>query len=158
MHTVEKQKKKSITPALVELLDMQKASNDSFLKFAFLFSGIYDIILGLALLFFVDPLSELLDFTKPEPPFFGHTLGIFLVVMGYFLIYAIQDPRKMAFIGAGSFVVRFAYSAIIFLLWFSQEIDTLYLLLGITDTLTGALILFALLATETFSFKQLWKF
>ncbi|MHA2369907.1 MAG: hypothetical protein ACXADX_13895 [Candidatus Hodarchaeales archaeon] len=137
---------------------MKKTMNDRYLAIFFVIGGIYDIILGIGLIFFVDLLSEILDEPKPEPFIFAQVSGIFLIVIGYFLLYAAQNPRKLAFVGAGSVVARLSYSIIVIFAWFLDEISIVYVFFGLTDALTALLILLALLLTDDIAYRQLWKF
>lgn len=137
---------------------MQKLSDDRPLKVAFLIGGVYDIILGIGLLFFVDLLAKLLDASKPEPRIFAHLVGLFLITVGYFLLYAAQDPRRLAFIGAASSLIRLLYALLVVLTWINQDIETLYLITALTDVITGLMLLGALLLTNGIAFKQLWKY
>ncbi|MFX1533534.1 MAG: hypothetical protein ACFFDI_04800 [Promethearchaeota archaeon] len=137
---------------------MKKFTTDRYLKAAFIIGGIYDIILGISSLFFTNFLATLFSVSIPDPLIFPQVTGIFLIVVGYFLIYASQDARKLVFIGMGSCIIRFSFALIVLLTWFTQGIEVFYLLLGITDTLTGFLILLPLLLTEDVSWRQLWQF
>lgn len=137
---------------------MKKTMNDRYLAIAFVIGGIYDIMLGIGLVFFVDLLSEILDEPKPEPLIFAQVSGLFLIVIGYFLLYAAQNPRKLAFIGAGSVIARISYAIIVLSTWILDEISAIYLFFGLADTLTALLILLALLLTDDITSRQLWEF
>ncbi|MFX0065929.1 MAG: hypothetical protein ACFFC7_27505 [Candidatus Hermodarchaeota archaeon] len=128
------------------------------MKVAFLIGGIYDIILGISSLFLTNFLATLFSVSIPDPLIFPQVTGIFLIVVGYFLIYASRDARKLAFIGMGSCIIRFTFALIVFLTWFTQGIEVFYLLLALTDILTGTLILLPLLLTEDVSWRQVWQF
>lgn len=140
------------------LLAMKKTMNERYLAITFVIGGIYDIILGISLLFFVDLLSEILDEPKPDPLIFTQVSGVFLIVIGYFLLYAAQSPRKLAFVGAGSVVARLSYSIIVLSTWLLDEISIIYVFFGLTDALTALLILLALLLTDAITYRQLWEF
>ncbi|MFQ5980407.1 MAG: hypothetical protein ACE5OZ_19905 [Candidatus Heimdallarchaeota archaeon] len=137
---------------------MKKLASDRPLKIAFLIGGIYDILLGISLLLFIDLLAELLDAAKPEPRIFAQLVGLFLIAMGYFLLYAAQNPRRLAFVGAASALIRLLYALLVIMAWITQDIETIYLITALTDVITGLMLLGALLLTDDVSLKQLWKY
>ncbi|MHA2246706.1 MAG: hypothetical protein ACXADY_17315 [Candidatus Hodarchaeales archaeon] len=137
---------------------MKKFADDRYLRIAFLIGGIYDLILGISLLFFSDFLIELLNITKPDNMIFTKINGLFLITVGYFLIYARQNVRKLAFIGFGSAFIRFSYACIVLITWITQEIELVYLIVGITDGLTAIILLIPLLMTDDVTWKQIWQF
>lgn len=136
---------------------MKKFTDDHYLKIAFLIGGIYDIILGISMIFLSDFIVRLLNITKPEPMVLPYTIGVFLIIIGYFLIIATQDVRRLAFIGAGSCIIRFGYAFLAVLAYFTQDLEAGYLLMASTDTITAIILLVPLLLTEGVSWKNLWQ-
>ncbi|MFX0150950.1 MAG: hypothetical protein ACFFAJ_09230 [Candidatus Hodarchaeota archaeon] len=137
---------------------MKKLINNRLLKLAFLIGGIYDLILGIGVIFFSDLLVTLFNLTKPNNMLFVHLTGIFLIIMGYFQIYALQDVQKLAFIGFGAIIVRFCYAFIVFFSSFTIGIEQAYLLTALTDILTGLLLLIPLMITEGISIQKIWEY
>ncbi|MFW9915426.1 MAG: hypothetical protein ACFFGZ_07415 [Candidatus Thorarchaeota archaeon] len=138
---------------------MQKFEDDKILKIAFLIGGVYDLAIGIMLLVLPDILFEMLDATKPEDMIFAQLTGLFLLGVGYFLVYAAYyDVRKLAFIGLGSCLIRFAYAAIVILTLATDDIETGYVMTAATDIITALIILIPLLLTEGVSWTQLWQY
>ena len=138
-------------------MSLKRFSDDRYLKMAFLIGGIYDILLGVPLLFFPDFTATLLNITKPEPLILPQITGLFLIIIGYFLIIATQDVRKLVFIGIGSVVIRLGYAALVIFTWMTLEIEMGYFLIAMTDTLTAIILLVPILLTEDVSWKNLWR-
>ncbi len=136
---------------------MKRFSDDRYLRIAFLIGGIYDVLLGVPLLFFPDLTATLLNVTKPEPIIWAQTIGIFLILVGYFLLIATQDVRRLVFIGVGSIVIRLGYVTLVVLAWLKSEIEMGYTLIAMTDTLTAIILLIPIILTEDVSWKQLWR-
>ena len=137
---------------------MKKFADDRYLRIAFLIGGIYDLVLGITLLIFSDFFVEFLNVTKPDNMIFTQINGLFLIAVGYFLIYSIQNVRKLAFIGFGSAFIRFSFAGLALITWITQEIELVYLLVGITDGLTAIILLIPLLMTDDVTWKQIWQF
>lgn len=138
-------------------MSLKRFSDDRYLKMAFLIGGIYDILLGVPLLFFPDFTATLLNITKPEPLILPQITGLFLIIIGYFLIIATQDVRKLVFIGIGSVVIRLGYAALVIFTWMTLEIEMGYFIIAMTDTLTAIILLVPILLTEDVSWKQIWR-
>lgn len=138
-------------------MSLKRFSDDRYLKIAFVIGGIYDILLGVALLFFPDLTSTILNVSKPEPVILPQTIGIFLIIIGYFLLIVIQDIRKFIFIGVGSVVIRLGYATLVVLTWLTLEIEIGYFIVAMTDTLTAIILLVPIILTEGVSWKQLWQ-
>ncbi|MHA2366050.1 MAG: hypothetical protein ACXAC7_18975 [Candidatus Hodarchaeales archaeon] len=137
---------------------MKKFTDDRFLKLAFLIGGIYDLILGINLLIFPDLSASLLNITKTDPEIMSQTNGLFLLAVGYLLIVASQDSRRLAFIGVGSCFVRLSYAFLVVIALITIEnFETGYLIVALTDTLTAIIILIPMVLTEGISRKNLWK-
>lgn len=140
---------------------MQILKDDQTLKLAFLIGGIYDLILGFGLVFIPDIVIELIrvffQFTKPDNMLFVQLTGLFLILIGYLLIYSCQDVKKYAFIGFGSTFVRFSYFIIAVFGLIGGNLETPYLLISFTDFLTGLFLLLTLLYNEDIPISKLWK-
>ena len=109
------------------------------------------------MLFLPDFVVTLLNIPKPEPMVLIQTLGVFLIIIGYFLLLVTRDVRKLAFIGAGSCIIRFGYAFLAVLAYFTQDLEAGYLLVASTDTITAIILLVPLLLTEGVSWKNLWQ-
>jgi hypothetical protein len=138
-------------------VNLKRISDDRYLKIAFLIGGIYDVLLGLPMLFFPDFTATLLNVTKPEPIIWVQTIGIFLIIVGYLLLLATQDVRRLVFIGVGSVVIRLGYATLVILTLITSGIETGYVLVAITDTLTALILLIPMILTEDVSWNQLWR-
>jgi len=109
------------------------------------------------MLFAPDLTASLLNVTKPEPIILPQTIGVFLIIIGYFLLIATQDVKRFVFIGVGSVVIRLGYATLVILTWLTSEIETGYILVAMTDTLTAIILLVPILLTEEVSWKHLWQ-
>ncbi len=138
-------------------MSLKKFTDDRYLKMAFFIGGIYDILLGVPMLFLPDLTATLLDITKPEPMFWAQVIGLFLIGIGYFLLIATQDVRKFVFIGVGSAVIRLGYVTLVILSWFTIGIEMGYILVATTDMLTAIILLVPIVLTEDVSWKNLWR-
>ncbi|MHA2226236.1 MAG: hypothetical protein ACXAC8_13590 [Candidatus Hodarchaeales archaeon] len=135
---------------------MRKIKNDLYLKASFLIGGIYNILSGIILLLFWDSLSTYFEAQRPDPIFI-QIIALFLIVIGYFLVYSAQNPREMVIIGVGSVTTRFGYFLIVLVTLLSQDIEIVYLIFGIIDAFIAIIILIPLLLTEGVSWQQLWQ-
>ena len=138
-------------------MSFKRISDDRYLKIAFLIGGIYDVLLGLPLLFLPDFTATLLSVTKPEPIIWAQTIGLFLIFVGYYLLMAIPDVKRLVFIGVGSIVIRLGYATLVLLALMTYGIETGYILIAITDTLTAFILLIPIILTEDVSWNQLWR-
>ena len=142
---------------------MKKFATDRYLKLAYVVGGVYDLILGIDLLFFPDLVIDLLNslsitITKPTNMIFVQISSLFLMAVGYYLVYAAySEPVKFAFIGSISAFIRFGYAFII-IMNITGGIELGYIFTAITDSLTGIILLSALLMTEGISITQIWRF
>jgi hypothetical protein len=141
----------------VTLMSLKRISDNRYLKIAFFIGGIYDVLLGIPLLFFPDFTATLLNVAKPEPIIWAQTIGIFLIIVGYLLLIAVQDVQRLVFVGIGSIVIRLGYVILVLLTWMTTGIETGYILIAITDTLTAIIILIPIILTEDVSWNQLWR-
>lgn len=136
---------------------LKRISNNLFLKLSFLISGLYNISAGIFLLFFGEFVSSFFEVQKPELIFI-QIIALFLIVVGYFLVYAAQNPQKLAIIGFGSVVTRLGYFLIVILTLISQGLEIVYLLFGLIDAIIAIIILIPLILTEGVTWRQLWYF
>ena len=118
------------------------------IKFIFIFAGVYDIILGIFSLFLTDYLAVLLNIPSPRPLIFPQISGLFLIALGYLLLYATKDISKFAFIGFASLIVRYSFVLIVILTILTQKIELIYLFIAFTDFLTGSLLLTTFFSKE----------
>jgi len=131
------------------------------LKLTYIIGGLYDLILGSTLVFgltwFGKTLSTILG-PLPQPLLFGQVAGLFLMTVGYYLVYSSREPLNYVFIAVGSVFVRLSYGllTIYTVLILQQPIDALYILLAFTDTISGVLILVALLWNKALNLKKLY--
>ncbi|MHA1513633.1 MAG: hypothetical protein ACTSRJ_06180 [Candidatus Hodarchaeales archaeon] len=136
---------------------MSKFSDVKFIKIGFLIGGIYDLLLGIGVLFFSDLMVDLFGITKPDNMIFVYISGLFLILVGYILIYAAyRNVEDFFFIGLGSCIIRFFYFAIVVIIWLTDDIELMYVLVGCTDALTGLFILIPTLLVDKNAWKQLW--
>ncbi|MHA2299079.1 MAG: hypothetical protein ACXADA_23880 [Candidatus Hodarchaeales archaeon] len=136
---------------------MKKFATERYLKAVYLISGVYDLILGIASVIFADSFLDLFNVSHSDPPIFLQISGLFLITVGYFLIYSSQKPKEFVFIAVGSVFVRLSYALIIIVTMLSQIIEPFYVLFAITDGITGLIIILALVFTEDISFHQIWS-
>ncbi|MFX0207653.1 MAG: hypothetical protein ACFFDT_16820 [Candidatus Hodarchaeota archaeon] len=138
-------------------MNFKRISDDRYLKIAFLIGGIYDILLGVPLLFLPDFAATLLNVTMTEPIIWMQTIGLFLIIVGYLLLVATQDVRRLVFIGVGSIVVRLGYATLVLFAWMGSGIETGFILTAMTDTLTAIILLIPIVLTEDVAWNQLWR-
>ena len=136
---------------------LKKIKNDWYLKVSFLIGGTYNLLSGIILLLFWDSLSSLFEAQIPNSIFI-QIIAIFLIVVGYFLIYAAQNPRELVIIGVGSATTRLVYFLIALVSLIRQDIEIVYLIFGIIDAFVAIIILIPLLLTEGISWQKLWCF
>jgi len=136
---------------------LKKIKNDWYLKVSFLIGGTYNLLSGIILLVFWDSLSSFFEAQIPNSIFI-QIIAIFLIVVGYFLIYAAQNPRELVIIGVGSATTRLVYFLIALVSLIRQDIEIVYLIFGIIDAFVAIIILIPLLLTEGISWQKLWCF
>ncbi|MFW9856362.1 MAG: hypothetical protein ACFFFG_15015 [Candidatus Thorarchaeota archaeon] len=134
---------------------MKRFDQDTYLRIGIIIGGIYDLVLGVSLLF-PDLTAPILSINKPNPEIYSHVVGLFLIAVGYLLLVSSQDVKRLAFIGVGSCFVRLDFVFLVVLSWLTIGIETGYLLLAMTDTITAALILIPMILTEGITWKSLW--
>ena len=136
---------------------MSKFADVKYIKIGFLIGGIYDLLLGIGVIFFSDLMVEFFGITKPDNMIFVYISGLFLILVGYFLIYtAYRNVEDFLFIGLGSCIIRFSYFFIVIFVWLIDGIEVIYVLIGCTDAFTGLLILLPILMVDKNAWKQLW--
>lgn len=128
------------------------------LRRAFILSGVYDLLLGFGLLFFLDLfLVRLLGATKPENQQFPQITGLFLLVLGYILLYGSQNVQTFAFLGFGMALLRFSFAGIVLMTWLQTGIEDAYLIFALSDFVMAWVLLVPLLFTEGVSIHQMWR-
>ncbi len=138
---------------------MNRLKNDRILQIAFYLGGIYDLMLGIGVLFLSDLLISIFRITKPDNMIFVQLTGLFLLFAGYCLIYAAyNDVKKMAFIGLGMVIIRFIYLLVALFGVLSGELEFAFLLIGISDGIMALVILIPILLTDGTSLSQLWQY
>ncbi len=136
---------------------MSKFADVKYIKFGFLIGGVYDLLFGFGVLFFSDLMVNILGIKKPDNMIFVYISGLFLILVGYILIYtANRKVEDFLFIGLGSCIIRLSYFLIVVLIWLTDGIEIVYVLVGCTDALTGLLILIPILLFDKKALKQLW--
>ncbi|MFW9779821.1 MAG: hypothetical protein ACFFE8_13280 [Candidatus Heimdallarchaeota archaeon] len=135
---------------------MKRFDQDTYLRIGIIIGGIYDLVLGGSLLF-PDLIPPVLSIGKPNPEIYSYVVGLFLIAVGYLLLISSQDVTRLAFIGVGSCFVRLGFALIAVLSWLTIGIETGYLLLAMTDTITAAFILIPMVLTEGISWTSLWQ-
>lgn len=138
---------------------MKKFKDDQVLKTAFYLGGVYDLLLGVGLLFFPDLIVSILSITKPNNMIFVQLTGLFLLFAGYCLCYAgYSNVKKMTFIGLGMVILRFSYLIIAIIGVINKELELIYLVVGISDAIMALVLLIPIILTEGTSVKQLWQY
>ena len=136
---------------------MSQYTDVKFIKLGFFIGGIYDLILGFGAIFLSDLLISIFGINKPDNMIFVYISGLFLLLVGYFLLYAcFHDVTNYLFIGFGSSVVRFAFALIIILFWITEGVEFVYILIACTDTVTGLFIFIPILFNNGLTRKELW--
>ncbi len=138
---------------------MRKFKDDQVLKTAFYLGGVYDLFLGVGLLFFSDMVISFLSITKPDNMIFVQLTGLFLLFVGYCLCYAgYFDVKKMTFIGLGMVILRFSYLLIAIIGVINKDLELIYLVIGVSDAIMALVLLIPIILTEGTSVKQLWQY
>ncbi|MCY3413372.1 MAG: hypothetical protein INQ03_17160 [Candidatus Heimdallarchaeota archaeon] len=111
-------------------------------KLSYLIGGYYDYLLAIMLFFFHEQLFPIFDFVVPEEKMFIRALALFLAAVGYMLIKTADKAREFAVIGYASAAVRFGYVLLVVIR--ITNIPWGFILLAVTDGITGLLIVYAL--------------
>jgi hypothetical protein len=128
------------------------------LRYSFILSGVYDLLLGMGLLLFMDFfLVQLLGTTRPKNLQFPQITGLFLLVVGYFQLYGSQDVQSFAFLGFGMAVLRLSFGGIVLLTWLQRGIEGAYLIFALSDFLLALVLILPLLFTEGVSIQLGWR-
>ena len=136
---------------------MSKFADIKYIKYGFLIGGIYDLLLGIGVLFFSDLMVSFLGINKPDNMIFVYISGLFLILVGYILIYtSFRDVEEYIFIGLGSSIIRLSYFIIVTFIWLTEGIEAIYVLVGCTDAITGLMILIPIVLVDKSAFKKLW--
>jgi hypothetical protein len=139
------------------LVALRKIKNDLYLKVSFQIGGFYNILAGIFLFIFSDSFPSSIVAQFPNPIFL-QIIALFLIVVGYFLVYSSQNPKKLVIIGVGSAASRLGYFLIVLVSFFCQDLEIVYLVFGIVDACIAILILIPILLTEGISWHQLRHF
>lgn len=111
------------------------------LKFSYQIGGLYDLLLGLGVLFLRNYLLTALKQTIPNIPQVTDALGLFLIGYGFLLL----DESRQAFprlnIGLISAIIRILFFIIVMLYVSFAQIEIIYILFALTDFLTGLFII-----------------
>ncbi|MHA1995851.1 MAG: hypothetical protein ACW97Z_14995 [Candidatus Hodarchaeales archaeon] len=136
---------------------MSKIVDVKFIRLGYLIGGIYDLFLGLGVILIPDLLISFFQITKPNNMIFVYTSGLFLLVVSYYLLYAcFHELTNFLFIGFGSSMVRFVFAIIVVLLWITEGIEFAYILIALTDSITGLMIIIPIILTKGLTREDLW--
>ncbi|MHA1266616.1 MAG: hypothetical protein ACTSRS_15375 [Candidatus Helarchaeota archaeon] len=115
-----------------------------FLKWVILIGGFYEIIFGILLIFFIQPLLSILGVSNPEInfPIFNQTAGLLAITMGILLIATAFDIQRYLLIPLVSVGLRIAIQFIIFSnLTLIPEMTSGLVAFGVIDLVFGTLTL-----------------
>ncbi len=123
---------------------MKMFSNKNFLKISYVIGGVYDVLLGIGVLFFRNFLLTFIHESIPNVAQISDALGLFLIAYGYLLLDESQKSDPRINIGLTSALVRiiFFLSVVYYAVFYTVEL--LYIILASTDLLTGLLILYGI--------------
>ena len=133
-------------------------ANTKFLQYSYLIAGLYDIFLGIGVFFLFDLIViDIFQAVKPDPYLFVQVGGLFVFGFGYLLIITHKKAEEFVIIGFASGIIRIMFSFIVLLEILQSNLNFFYYLLGLSDLITGGLLLFALYKSNLLSF-DLFKF
>ncbi|MFX0039541.1 MAG: hypothetical protein ACFFCY_09310 [Promethearchaeota archaeon] len=124
-------------------MDVVKAK--SFLKIFSLIGGIYEIIFGVLMIFFIIPLLNLLgaNITQLEYPIFSQTGGLLAIILGLILTFSSLNIEKYMLNIILITVLRFTIQIIIiFNIIIIPEISVGLLLFGLMDIVFAIITIF----------------
>ncbi|MHA2169225.1 MAG: hypothetical protein ACXAB7_04970 [Candidatus Kariarchaeaceae archaeon] len=127
----------------------------SFLSKAFIIGGIYDLILGFPLLLFYKRLQDLFNVDEPEPNIFIPITALFLLAVGYLLLYTAPQAESYVFVGISSAFVRIGFAITVFVTLLIDDIHWIFVFFAITDILTATLLIYPVFADPTLNFQLL---
>ncbi|MHA2100834.1 MAG: hypothetical protein ACW99A_19350 [Candidatus Kariarchaeaceae archaeon] len=127
----------------------------SLISKAFIVGGIYDLVLGFPLLFFSKQLIELFDIDDLEPNIFIPITGLFLLAIGYLLLYTARQAEDYIFVGISSAFVRMGFSITVIITLVRDDIHWIFVLFAITDILTVILLIYPVIADPALKFQIL---
>ena len=126
-----------------------KKTRENYYKWLFLIAAVYDIILGVAFLFFWKFVYDFLNISYPEQPAYISLSAAFVLVIGvaYYMIYRnIYANRDLVKIGV---FYKLAYFLVtVYYLFFSSVPHVVFLYFGIID------FIFLLLFVEFLSYTK----
>jgi uncharacterized membrane protein len=109
------------------------------LRAVLIVGAVYDILFGIPILAFPEPLANLLGLALPEQQVYLRLNGLFLLILaGFYLVTAVDPGRRLGFVAvaiAGRAAGAVYFSA--FSLGFGG--DAVFLLLGVGDLLFAVL-------------------
>ena len=118
------------------------------LKTSYLIGGIYDLALGLGIIFLRTLVLSLFKQKNPSIPVIADALGLFLVAYGYLLVIESRKDKPNIQIGATSAFVRIAYFIFVIYYIITSSVELLYVLLAFTDLGTGLFICWSIISYE----------
>ncbi len=119
------------------------------LKFSYLLGGYYDIVLGIGILFLYKFLFPIFLLPIPDEILFIQVIALFLLAIGFYLLYTSNKAEDFIFVGIGSIFVRFVFAILVLIK--ITEVDTGFIILATTDTITGLVILYPILKIKYFN-------
>ena len=130
---------------------------ENWVKTGLWIGAIYDILLGVGIIFFLKPMSTLFDIPYPEYPIFPQTLGLFLIAMGILLIDTSRNPKAKLLIPTCAFSVRAFYLPLCIINIYFSDLPRLFLLIAFTDLITGFLFMIPLVIQYKDLFYRIFR-
>ncbi len=110
------------------------------LEFSYKLGGYYDIVLGLGILFLYKTLFPIFSLPIPDELLYVQVTALFLLAVGFYLLFTAKNAENYLFVGVGSIFVRFVFAILVLIR--IQEVALGFKILAIADTLIGLLILY----------------
>lgn len=110
------------------------------LKTSYLIGGVYDLLLGLGILFLRNYLLTVAKQTIPNIPQISDALGLFLIAYGYLLLDESRQVMPQLNIGITSAIVRILFFIIVMLYFLFNHVEIIYISFAVTDFITGSFI------------------
>ncbi len=95
---------------------MMEIKNLKILKIFSMIGGIYEIIFGVLMIFFIVPLLNMmgLNITQLDIPMFSHTAGLLAIIIGLILLFSSQNVEKFLLNIILITILRFAIQIVIY--------------------------------------------
>ena len=95
---------------------MMGDKNLKLLKILSMIGGIYEIIFGVLMIFFIVPLLNMmgLNIAQLDIPMFSHTAGLLAVIIGLILLFSSQNVEKFLLNIVLIIILRFAIQIVIY--------------------------------------------